>query len=237
MPTPLDFAYVALFALGLPLWDHFVSRPKLLRELEVDAARARKRLWTSTICGLWMLVAIGAALVLLHDRTWSSLGLLVPTGWRLGVSIGLVFVLATYTALAAASVRRDPKARASVRAQSASIAALMPHTRGELRLFAALSLSAGFCEEFLYRGFFVWALSPWLGWWAAAALSLVLFAGAHAYQGASGMLRVGAVGLVYTLVVALTGSLWPAIALHALVDLHGGLVSWIARKDELDPHA
>lgn len=235
---PLDFVYVALFALALPLWDHFVHWPAFRRRSGADHARERTRLWTAAMRSLWILVALGAALWILHERPWAELGFAVPKGWRLGASLGLVLLLAAYTAYAAAAVARDADARASVRRQSASTAELMPHTRAEMRRFALLSLSAGFCEEFLYRGYFIWAFAPWLGWWGAAALSLVLFASAHAYQGLNGALRVAVAGLVYTLVVALTGSLWPAIALHALIDLNGGLLAWLAlRDDELSGEA
>ena len=45
--------------------------------------------------------------------------------------------------------------------------------------FGGVSLTAGFCEEFLYRGYFIWVLAPWLGWWGAAAVSLLFFAVSH----------------------------------------------------------
>ena len=97
--------------------------------------------------------------------------------------------------------------------------------------FGGVSLTAGFCEEFLYRGYFIWVLAPWLGWWGAAALSVACFAAGHAYQGWNGVLRTGIVAVFFTLVVATFDSLWPAIALHALVDLAGGLAAWLAAQD------
>ena len=97
--------------------------------------------------------------------------------------------------------------------------------------FGGVSLTAGFCEEFLFRGYFIWALAPWLGWWGAAALSLLIFASGHAYQGWNGALRTGIVGAIFTLVVAIFGSLWPAIALHALIDLSNGMFAWLALRE------
>ena len=106
----------------------------------------------------------------------------------------------------------------------------MPQTRADLVLLGGVSLTAGFCEEFLYRGYFIWVLAPWLGWWGAAALSVAFFAAGHAYQGWNGVLRTGIVAVFFTLVVATFDSLWPAIALHALVDLAGGLAAWLAAR-------
>lgn len=69
-----------------------------------------------------------------------------------------------------------------------------------------------------------------LGLWGAATLSVVLFASLHAYQGAKGFLSTGIVGGLCTLVVLILGSLWPAIALHALLDMGQGLVGWLALR-------
>ena len=93
--------------------------------------------------------------------------------------------------------------------------AVLPHTRADLYWFGGVSLTAGFCEEFLFRGYFIWALARWLGWCGAATLSAVFFALWHAYQGWNGVLRTGIFGAFFTLVMAVFHSLWPAIALHA----------------------
>jgi membrane protease YdiL (CAAX protease family) len=109
---------------------------------------------------------------------------------------------------------------------------MMPQTPTELCWFGGVSLTAGFCEEFLYRGYFIWAFAPWLGWWGAAALSMAIFAMLHIYQGWNGVLRTGIVGAIYTLAVVIFNSLWPAIALHALTDLGGGVLAWLALREE-----
>ena len=46
-----------------------------------------------------------------------------------------------------------------------------------------------------------------------------------------GVLRTGMVGAFLTLVVAILGSLWPAIALHALIDLGSGMIAWLALRE------
>src|SRR5690606_14563987 len=107
----------------------------------------------------------------------------------------------------------------------------VPHTRTEMYGFAGVSLTAGFCEEFLYRGYFIWVFSPWLGWWGAAALSIPFFAMGHLYQGWNGVLRTGIVGVFFTLVVAVFDSLWPAIALHAVMDLGAGAMAWLTLRE------
>jgi uncharacterized protein len=233
MPALIDLLYVLLFAVAGPLYGYFVFWPAFLRRAQVDPARARRQLWVQSIIEMWLLVAFGAAIWWYHDRAWTSFGFTVPQGWRLWVSIGLVLLLIAYCVLSAASVARSAETRASVQAQlEGGTAAVLPHTNTEMVWFGGVSLTAGFCEEFLFRGYLIWALAPWLGWWGAAALSLVIFAFGHAYQGWSGIVRTGIVGVIFTLTVAILDSLWPAIVLHFLLDLGMGIISWLALRND-----
>src|SRR5262249_46466881 len=156
-----------------------------------------------TLGPAWALVALGAALWTRSDRSWRSFGLSLPEGWRLWTSIALVLLVAAYEVLVVVTVARSAEARASVRQQSGAFTAVLPRTPAELGWFGGVSVTAGFCEEFLFRGYFIRVLSPWLGWWGAAALSLLFFAGGHAYQGWSGILRTGIVGAIFTITVAI----------------------------------
>jgi hypothetical protein len=227
-----DLIYVALFAAVGPLIGYAVYWPAYHRLAQADPAWARWWLWASTIGEQWMLVAFGAAIWMASARSWNSLGFTVPDGWRLWTAIALVLSLAGYYVYAAVSVVRSAETKASLLQQVEPIKALMPRTPAELCWFGGVSLTAGFCEEFLYRGYFIWVCAPWLGWWGAAVLSLSIFAVGHIYQGWSGVFRTGIVGAVFTLTVAIFGSLWPAIALHALVDLGSGTMVWLALRDE-----
>jgi membrane protease YdiL (CAAX protease family) len=119
-----------------------------------------------------------------------------------------------------------------MRARLGEFSIALPHTSNELSWFVALSLTAGFCEEFLFRGYLIWAFQPWLGWWGAAVLLLSSFAAAHAYQGKAGFTRTVLIGGVFTLLVALSGSLVPAIVLHATVDILSGVIAWLILRDE-----
>jgi len=105
------------------------------------------------------------------------------------------------------------------------MAHLLPRTSEERATFAGLSLAAGWGEEMVYRGY-VPALLVAVGMdlWVAFGVSSVSFGVLHAYQGPAGVLRTAAMGLLLALPVAFTGSLYPAMAAHALYDLVAGLV-------------
>ncbi len=179
----------------------------------------------------WLIVAVGVMLWRRADRPWSSLALQAPVGGRLWASAGVLLLLAAGYASQAVKVVRHPRARVHLRKALVSVEAILPHSSAEFAWFLIVSMTAGVCEEFLFRGYLIWTLAPSLGWWGAAALSVPAFGLLHAYQGNKGIVRTAMVGAVMTLVVAGTRSLMPAMGLHALVDIGAGTVAWIALKD------
>jgi uncharacterized protein len=225
MTTP-DLLYLALIAIGLFL-DYFVLWPTFLRRSQADPGRARLWLWSGWMIMLWILVAAGVALWLFEARAWESLRLMAPHGWRLWGAIGLVLMLVITYARTVVRITRSKRPK-RIKMGNPHVEKLAPHTRSELGWWVAVSLSAGVCEEFIFRGYLIWVFQPVFGLWGAAAFSLVVFAAAHAYQGVKGVLATGVVGGLLTLVVLISGSLLPAIALHVLTDIGTGLVAWLA---------
>jgi len=105
--------------------------------------------------------------------------------------------------------------------------ALLPRSWGERRLFALVGVTAGVCEEWLYRGFLlavVAALAPGLPAVALVLVAGVAFGLAHAYQGLAGVLTTGVLGALLAGVYLSTGSLLLPVLLHAAIDLRFLLV-------------
>ena len=221
-----DLLYLAIIAILL-LVDHFLLWPAFLRRSADDPHRARQRLWSGWMIMLWTLVVIGLGLWVSEARSWEALRLTIPHGWRLWLAIGLVV---TFAVVQARPILRLAVAKGRVRVPMGApdLEKLLPHTRTELRLWIGLSLSAAFGEEFIFRGYLIWAFQPVLGLWGAAGLSVVAFALAHAYQGATGVLITGISAILFVGVVLAFDSLLPAIALHAILDVSHGLLGWLA---------
>jgi membrane protease YdiL (CAAX protease family) len=104
------------------------------------------------------------------------------------------------------------------------IRALLPRNRGELPYGAALGLTAGIVEELLFRLalpallFGVLQAVPDAGALAFGIAALV-FGALHIYQGPLGILFAFILGLLFTLLYLVTGSILAPIALHVLIDL------------------
>src|SRR6478672_5364294 len=187
--TASDLLYLALIAILL-LLDCFVLWPTFLRRSEAEPGRARLWLWSAWMIMLWTLVAAGVALWLFKGRAWEALRLVVPHGWRLWSAIALVLMLVIAYGRTALRIARSKRPK-RIQMGSPHVEKLAPHTRAELGWWIAMSLSAGFCEEFIFRGYLIWVFQPLVGLWAAAGFSVVVFAAAHAYQGAKGILATG----------------------------------------------
>ena len=238
MIAPFDLIFAALFSVGYMLWEYAVGWKRTKAALISGRPGARARAYRTTIAVQWTFVAVLAARWISAGRRWRELGLALPEGWRLVAGAVLVLLTAAlFTRQARAVARLGEEQRLRLRDQLASVALVLPRTASEQRWFRALAVTAGFCEELLYRGFLVWALRPWLGLAGATAASLVLFTLGHSYQGAKGAVRSGIAGATMAAIVLLTGSLIPAMLVHAIVDLGGGTVGYLILCEPRDEPA
>lgn len=190
------------------------------RALGAVALPARLSLYLQSAVSLWALAAITAIVARTGGITAAQLGLIVlPLAdvllWTGGLTIaGVLLMLAAH--------------RLGVR-ESATLAALLPRTSAERLAFVGLSLTAGFCEELVFRGFLVPAIMPAVDSAVVAALiAAAVFGLVHAYQGFAGAIRAAALGMLLALPLLLTGSILPAILAHAAIDLVGGF--WLGPR-------
>jgi membrane protease YdiL (CAAX protease family) len=211
--------------------DHFVVWQAFIRQSRVDATKARHTLWLRGALLMWVASALVLWLWITTGVPMSSVGFSFPDGWSLWAPLAATIAFAALQTYSAIRLARLPAPSEKLRAQLGGVAAISPRTASELLAFFGVSLTAGFCEELLFRGFLIWMLQPLVGLWLAALLSALLFGAAHAYQGLAGVIRTGLFGLFFTAIVLLTRSLWPAIVLHAVVDAMGGVLAWLVLRD------
>jgi membrane protease YdiL (CAAX protease family) len=100
------------------------------------------------------------------------------------------------------------------------IGSLLPRARGELKYGAGLSLNAGIMEELLFRFGMPALLFGITGNGVVAfALASLLFGMLHLYQKVWGVIGATILGLAFSLLYLLSGSIWVVMAVHALIDL------------------
>jgi len=242
MPSSLDVAYVAVFSIAVTAVQLLYFFPRFKRAVGAGVPTARRRAYRRVIIGQWTMALIGVWLASRAGSPWDALGLVPPTGVRLIVGLVIIAIATAFATLQGVSVlRATPQQRAALRPRIASLEFLLPHDRRERRWFTAVAITAGVCEELLYRGFLIWALRAFIGLGAAAVVGIVLFGSGHLYQGWRGVLKTGAVGAVMTGIVFAGGWVIPAMLVHALVDVSAGVVGYAILADAstspAEPHA
>jgi membrane protease YdiL (CAAX protease family) len=223
MPTSLDLAFALLFTVIISAFDALYFVPKFKAAVAAGVPGARLHAYRRTVFGQWGF-AFAAILLWIHaGRPWSDLGLVPPTDWRMIASAGIVALIIGFTVQQVRAIGRiQPERRVAIRPKLAYVEYLLPHSREELQWFTALSVTAGVCEELLYRGFLFWLLTAYVSVPLSALIVVVTFGVLHLYQGRRGAFKAGIAGMVMMGIVLITGWLVPAMVVHALVDLSAG---------------
>jgi uncharacterized protein len=230
-PGVLDLGLLLALCAVAPALDARWLYPRFLRAVAAHRPGARPR-WYALVIGMaWAFTAAVLAIWAVERRPWAALYLRParPLGVWLGLGLSVLYVGLMWVQIRALLARPDGRARLG--RQLAGAGAMLPRTPGERWGFALVSLTAGICEEVLFRGFVMWCCAAWVGPIGAVLLSSLLFGVGHVYLGVSHIVRTGLVGLAMAGIVIAAGSLWPAILLHTVIDLVAGEIGYRALSD------
>jgi membrane protease YdiL (CAAX protease family) len=214
LPTWVVAALVAL-----PVLDVLHSFSPWSHRLWVEEDHTAWTTFWGTVVGLrWAQAAIAAAVLVVHDASFADAGLRSPSTPVLAGSLLLAAAAAAwYVAVAARTPTVQPSDAPN------DISTTYPaNGRERVLWFVSGGLTAGVCEEFVYRGaVFAALLGAGLPLPAAALVAALAFAGAHGFAALNPVALAVYVGyaLVATGIVVATGSLLPAMAVHATWNL------------------
>jgi membrane protease YdiL (CAAX protease family) len=215
---------LALFLIVVaPVWDHFATQHlKGSTESRVKIAYYRAMLivgWMATVIAL---VTVGWRAILTFDVGATNPWWLLQRGgartFVAGVLIGLLLMIA----LSALQARRSSAIREKMEKAFLRLSFILPLTGEERIWWIFVSLTAGICEEILYRGFLIhyFLAAPFhVGVLVAVIASSVIFGAAHLYQGVAGVISTAILGLLFSAIFLTTGTLAVPMILHALIDL------------------
>jgi membrane protease YdiL (CAAX protease family) len=219
---PWDF-WLIFLVLGVVLpWRGRTRLRKLLAMPHVDRME-RLSLYASTMAFQWILAVLVAWRALAHGFTAAELGLMIDAKGR--VLLAGIAGAATLAMLQWLNLRRMGRLPAAERGLLQSLAErIFPQSLVEMLPYFVLSVTAGVCEEFLYRGFALSAIiragSPV---WAAVVISSILFGLAHIYQGRGGSVSTMLLGALFGTARIAYHSLVPVVFWHSTVDLVAGV--------------
>lgn len=156
---------------------------------------------------------------------------LVGGRWRrvedalIDVSIAAGFWLVAIIALSAIGYAMGLTGAARLDDVRRQLGFLVPRSNLELVLWFALSITAGICEEVVFRGYLqrqfgAWTRNAWLG----IALSAIIFGAGHGYQGPKRMFLIAIYGCMFGVLAHLRRTLRPGMIAHGFHDIFTGLV-------------
>lgn len=230
---------VVFIVIVLPLLDR--GKVRALR-LGLPGS-TRMAIYQRGVATLWLAAAATIGATVLTGGQGPRLFLMnlpVAEAWRnqhpllarsVMVAICAFFLVAVIQGLACIG---NARRRGEIAPAFARLRFMLPVSRQERHWWILLSISAGICEEVVYRGFllhFLLGEEPagiGLEVLPALLLAALAFGLAHLYQGWRGMLTSTALGMAFGWLAIGTGSLLLPVALHALVDLQ---ILWTYRPD------
>ncbi|WP_071394293.1 CPBP family intramembrane glutamic endopeptidase [Bacillus tuaregi] len=207
-----------IFLIGIyPFWDK-----KYTKRLEATGHEAdRISYFKYVIYSEWTITFLLLVAVSVSSTKLAQIGLKLPdenSVQFLGMLSGfLVGILAVTFILS-----RIPFYQKYQKLQTNNVSYLIPTGKLDKRYAVMTAITAGICEEIIYRGFLLHFLSRSPFSLEGSLLLLtgaVIFGIAHYYQGWKGVMLTGLVGFALSRVYVETGSLIFPILLHILIDL------------------
>jgi uncharacterized protein len=223
----LQHLLFAFLAIALPAWDLYATR-----RLKKNPGSAQKIGYYKSLCGvLWIatfvaLITVGFREILTIAPLPDDAAWLFEHAWvrylveaAIVLFVGLAFL--SYIAVAWKKLNNRPRTYRSAEALK-RFEYFFPATRVERQWWVLICVTAGCCEEVLFRGFMLHYLhvSPWtLNLTLALLISSLIFGLSHLYGGISGLVGSATTGFLLGLLFLLSGNLALPIVLHALIDL------------------
>ena len=227
----LDHVLVALLALLVPPLSGWSYR-RILARLAAGEEGVRVRSYRETIGHLLGAGVVVVTLWSLSGRPLERLMSLqwLPTGWWTGVAWSVVLLACVLLVAQVTALWENEAGLSNARKQMGAVEGFLPRTPVELKLFLAVSLAAGVCEEIVYRGYLLAYFDSLVGPAGAVLASTLMFGLGHAYQGAAGIVRTGVVGLLLAGAYVAIGNLIAPVLLHIVIDATSGMAAYLALR-------
>ena len=219
---PWDFWFIFL-VLGLLIpWRGRTRLKRLLSEPR-GGTREKLTLYGATLAFQWIFSGVVMWRAFARGITATELGL--ERLWHAELLFAGLAGAALLAGFQWLNLRRLGRTTGPTRDLMSKLAErLLPNHAVEFAPYCALAITAGVCEEFLYRGFAMAALyRAGLASWAVVTISSVLFGLAHAYQGRGGIIGTMLLGFLFAWARLTFASLVPVMIWHTGVDLAAGL--------------
>jgi len=214
-----------------PIWG-YISYQRFKQDIHKTPENKTRRIayYKETMLALWIPTLIIVIVTMVSPITFSSLGFSWPSlntsifgKWisyiLLALFVGYLFAIVYhFVAMKTSQAFRDKVAN---ELENMPYQELLPESNQEKKLWGYVSLTAGVTEEIIYRGFLLLVLTtlvPDASEWLYIVIAGIVFGLAHTYQGLSGFIRTTLIGICFSMLYLILGSLFPLMIFHFLID-------------------
>lgn len=223
-----DHLFFIIVGIIIPLRTVLGTQPQLAR-LRFNTRMKIQLYWGNNIW-LWMLTGAAAGVWWFNDRPWDLIGLTPEWVSPSGISAIVLLVFMALYVIETVSEVNGQEQREITTEHMRSQLGFLPQTAYEYFHFIFLALTAGICEEFIFRGYFIRYFQCLLPgdytYTLAILLPALIFGFVHFYQGWQAVVKIGAMAIMFGYIFLQTESLWLLMIVHAVIDLIGGLIAW-----------
>lgn len=213
----LNAIKIALILIGVvfPVYSLLTSKKSIERLLAEPEKLAQFYKETSVFIIAMVGIVLGAMLIdqenimsigltFLANPLYDALLFIIP--------IGVLFLLKNIT-IGPAKLETIAKGFDSVRH-------IMPSNKEEFNATIFTSFVAGIGEEIVFRGFLFWQFSLLMPVIPAILLANIIFGLCHAATSTENSIKAFVLGLLFSGLYYLTGSLWLSMLLHIIIDIY-----------------
>jgi membrane protease YdiL (CAAX protease family) len=226
-PNVIDHVLVFLLGVVLPIYAVFSSQPAM-KKLKYNTETKLAIYWGNSL-SLWIMAVVVMVVWYFSGRDLWDLGFRIPD-FSGSLWIWLTLMFCGGYVLDLWWKTSDPRRKLNLIDKFLKNTPFLPQNRYELNHFMLVAVSAGVCEEIVFRGYFIQYLmyftgDTMIGIAIAIAVPAAIFAFSHLYQGWDAVLKIVVLAVLFGVLFWTMKSLWWLIALHILLDAVGGFLA------------
>jgi membrane protease YdiL (CAAX protease family) len=180
---------------------------------------------------LWVPTVLLGYLFYTDNLSVVSFNYIIKANWQNILSFTLLLFAVVYLVVLSRTIKVNEKLKSEVAQKFQPFLNLMPVTKSQMLIFTLiLSVSAGICEELIFRAYLYSLLDTYMGITGAIILSSIVFGFWHIYLGWQEALRTSIMGGIFCGIYIFTGNIIIPIILHIFIDIYSGLICYFSMQ-------
>jgi membrane protease YdiL (CAAX protease family) len=180
---------------------------------------------------LWVPTTFLIYLFCTNNLSVASFNYIIDASWQNILSFSVILIAVIYLVILSRTIKVNEQLKAEIAEKFQPFLNLMPVTKSQMLFFTLLvSVSAGICEELIFRAYLYNLLDSHIGIAGAIFFSSIAFGFWHIYLGLKEVLRTSIMGAILCGVYIFTGNIVIPIILHIFIDVYSGLICYFSMQ-------